>query len=61
MEPIKPAVAISDNAEETCCVPVTARYTVVDGKIVSSEFEMAKISVKQLADFLIQHFGIDID
>ena len=61
MEPTKPVAATSGNAEEYCSVPITARYTVADGEIVSSEFEMAQIPVKQLADFLIQHFGIDID
>lgn len=61
MKPVKPAETISVNDTEYCCVPVTAHYTVVDGEIISSEFEMANIPAKQLTDFLIQSFGIDID
>lgn len=60
MEPIK-SETISNLDTEYCSVPVTAHYTVVDGEIISSEFEMAKIPAKQLTDFLIQSFGIDID
>ena len=44
-----------------CTIPVSAKITIDSNGRMSAEYEYSTIDAKDLADFLLTSFGIDVD
>lgn len=45
--------------DNTCKVPVTATFTIIDGRPVMTAAEYAEISADVIARFLVDKLGVD--